>query len=76
MFTSIPYDDGWHVYINGNETKTFKNLDSLLAFKLPKGELNVELVFVPKGFNLGLFISLFTLDLLFVLKIRKKGKEF
>ena len=75
MFTSIPYDKGWHAYINGEEVETFKNLDSLLAFKLPKGELNVEIVFIPQGFNIGLFISLLTLDLLFILKVRKKSKE-
>ena len=75
MFTSIPYDAGWHVYINGKEIETFKNLDALLAFKLPTGDLNVEVVFVPVGFTTGLFISLFTLDLLVVIKVKKKSKE-
>ncbi len=72
IFTSIPYDDGWHVSINGNEVKTFKNLDSLLAFELPKGESNIELYFIPKGFILGLIISLFTLDMLVVIYMRKR----
>ena len=75
MFTSIPYDEGWHAYINGKEVETFKNLDSLLAFKLPEGNLEIEIVFIPKGFIAGLFISLFTLDLLVVIKVMKKSKE-
>ncbi len=72
IFTSIPYDRGWHVRINGNEIKTFKNLDSLLAFELPKGESNIELYFIPRGFILGLSLSLFTFDILVAIYIRRK----
>lgn len=61
MFTTIPYDDGWHVKINGQAIKTFKSLDSLLAFELPVGDLEIEMYFIPKGFYLGLGISIGTL---------------
>ena len=75
MFTTIPYDDGWHVNIDGEEVKTFKNLDSLLAFDIPKGELNIELYFIPKGFIVGLILSLLTLDTLVVIYIRKSKED-
>ena len=76
MFTSIPYDDGWHVEINGKEVRTFKNLDSLLAFDLPKGESNIVLYFIPKGYLIGLAISLATFDILVALYIRKNKENY
>lgn len=75
IFTSIPYDFGWHVEINGEEVETFKNLDSLLAFKLPKGESNIKMYFIPKGYIFGLTISLLTFDILVAIYIRKNKKN-
>ena len=72
MFTTIPYDDGWHVLINGKEVEKYKNIDSLLAFDLPQGDAVVELYFVPKGFSLGLGISIITAMISFVIYYRKK----
>lgn len=72
MFTTIPYDEGWHVLINGKEVETYKNIDSLLAFDLPQGDAVVELYFVPKGFNLGLGISIITAIIGFIVYYRKK----
>ena len=71
LFTTIPFDEGWHVFINGKEVKTFKNLDSLLAFDLPIGDLEIELYFIPKGFTIGLIISLSTLTILFTYYYRR-----
>ena len=31
IFTSIPYDEGWKVYIDGEEVKTFKTAEAFLA---------------------------------------------
>lgn len=75
IFTSIPYDEGWHVTINDKEVETFKNLDSLLAFNLPKGESKIELYFIPKGYITGLTISLLTFDLLVAIYVIKKKKD-
>ena len=75
IFTTIPYDEGWHIKINGKETKAFKNLDSLLAFEIPKGNLEVELSFIPKGYILGLTISFITFDLLVAIYVRKNKEN-
>ena len=75
IFTTIPYDEGWHIKINGKETKAFKNLDSLLAFEIPKGNLEIELSFIPKGYILGLTISFITFDLLVAIYVRKNKEN-
>ncbi|MBE6757178.1 MAG: hypothetical protein E7552_01335 [Ruminococcaceae bacterium] len=78
MVTSIPYDAGWRVKVDGKAVKTYA-LDravpddveeednvggALLGFDIAAGEHTVELVFVPKGFVAGTVISLLSLALL------------
>ena len=75
MFTTIPYDNGWHVIINGKEIETFKNIDSLLAFDLSVGNLEIELYFIPKGFYLGLGISIGTVIALVCSSYTSKKKN-
>lgn len=77
LFTSIPYEKGWRVTINGEKVEAIKTLDSLMAFELGTGQQNIELRFIPYGFITGSVISLLTLlglMFLFIIK-RKKNKN-
>lgn len=65
IFTSIPYDSGWTVKVDGKKVDIkeehpddsgevkYKALGSLLCFEVPEGEHTVELTFTPQGFRLG-----------------------
>lgn len=68
VFTSIPYDEGWTVKVDGKKVKLYeeettdkdgtvhtsnKSLDSLLCFEVPEGEHTIELTFTPQGFKIG-----------------------
>ncbi len=78
MVTSIPYDAGWRVKVDGKTVKTYpldqavpdgveeeENVGgALLGFDIGEGEHTVELVFVPKGFAAGVVLSLLSLALL------------
>ena len=63
VFTTIAYDDGWSVLIDGKKVKTFKIADSYLAFDISKGKHKVELRYYPKGMKTGLIISLLSVIL-------------
>ena len=56
MMTTIPYDKGWTVKVDGKKvaTKPFKN--AFLTFNVPKGEHEVTLSFLPPGFMIGLLL--------------------
>lgn len=69
IFTSIPYDEGWKVYIDGSEVDTENLFSSLLSFKGKKGKQHIKLKYSPPYQKLGLAI---TLGSIFVLIIRKK----
>lgn len=57
IYTSIPYDEGWHIYIDGNEVKKIKIGDCQLAAYIKKGKHEVSFKFIPKGLKTGALIS-------------------
>lgn len=64
FFTSIPYDKGWTVKLDGVEIAEEDYIaiadGAYLAFNLPAGEHTVEISFMPQGLILGVCISVFT----------------
>lgn len=75
LYTSIPYDSGWTVYVDGNKTKTFKIGDSQLGVMLKPGQHKIEFKYTPKGLYLGAGVSgvtLISLAAVTVLKLRKR----
>lgn len=75
MITSIPYNPGWKVKVDGKEVSTKEVWVSLLSFPITKGKHKVEMTFTPNGFWLGTFISLGTgiAVVLITLKFKKQG---
>lgn len=65
FFTSIPYDKGWTVKLDGVEIPEEDYIalaeEAYLAFNLPAGEHKVEISFMPQGLILGAGVSVFTL---------------
>lgn len=74
IYTSIPYDKGWVVYINGKKINSYSIDDSLLGFDLNVGYNYIELRYIPPYLNLGIIVSAITI-ILFVgyLIIIKRG---
>lgn len=70
--STIPYDEGWKVYDNGEETIAFRNWSGFLAVQLNEGtEHHLELVYRPKGWQPGWIISLSCCVLLVLYKIHR-----
>lgn len=67
MFTSIPYDDGWTVYVDGEKTEVKAVGKAFIAIHLEAGEHTIELKYFPPGLKLGLLISFLGLLLLSLL---------
>ena len=57
LYSSIPYDEGWSVYIDGKKVDTFKLGDGMLCTEITQGKHSVKYKFTPKGFNYGIVIS-------------------
>ncbi|MBQ8914349.1 MAG: YfhO family protein [Lachnospiraceae bacterium] len=65
LFTTIPYDTGWTVKIDGRESDYY-NSNAFIGIDMEPGEHTVEMVYVPKGLYTGMIIS-FISWLLFIM---------
>lgn len=74
IYTSIPYDKGWKVFVNNKETNTFKLNNTLLGFDLKKGKNKIELKYIPNNLDIGLGITITTLIFSTTYLIIKKKK--
>ena len=57
MFTTIPYDENWQVYVDGERVDTYECIDALLAFDIEEGAHIVEIKYVPMQWYVGLGAS-------------------
>ena len=75
VFTTIPYDRYWRVYVDGERVETYATMDTLLAFDVSAGEHEIKMVYVSVPFYAGLGVSAFGVALfaLFIVLERKLG---
>ncbi len=78
MFTSIPYVDGWSVYVDGQKVDKVSIAENgVIGVDLSAGEHTVEFKFKPQGVVLGLFVSLISilLAVLYTLFDKKQNEK-
>lgn len=80
IFTSIPYDEGWHIYVDGKEASKFLIGGSLIGFDIEKGSHELEFKYMPRMFVQGAIITsvallCFVLLVIFELKYGRKNKQ-
>ena len=61
MFTSIPYDEGWKLKVDGEKKNYIKVLNGFIAVELEEGQHIIEFKYTPPGFKCGIIISLISL---------------
>ncbi|MBQ9761243.1 MAG: YfhO family protein [Clostridia bacterium] len=75
VLTTLAYDDGWKIYVDGTEVKTTKALGSLVAFAID-GEAGqthtVDIVYKPHTYTVGVSVSIISGALLLLLIILEK----
>lgn len=62
--SSIPYDKGWRVTVDGRKVKTQENAGCFLSFPVEAGKHTVELRYRPKGLGAGIAVSVLALLIL------------
>lgn len=78
LYTSIPYERGWHAYVDGVKLETYRNELGLLTFDVGAGTHEIVLKFLPNYYIRALLISfgglaLFILSIYLSRLIKKKG---
>lgn len=77
MIMSIPFDKGWNILVDGDAVKYYNCNGGFIGFAVEQGVHEISMSFIPRGFKLGLIISVMgTLNFLFMLIklcFKKKG---
>lgn len=63
LYTSIPYEKGWHVEVDGKEAEVVAVGGGACAVNLSEGEHTVRFYYIPDGFVIGM--AAFTVSVLF-----------
>lgn len=58
LLTSLPYDGGWQIFIDGDEAETAKAAGYLTCAEITKGSHEIELRYTVPGIKLGAIFSL------------------
>lgn len=72
LYTSIPYDEGWSIYIDGEKQDIFALGDSQLSCKISAGAHEIEMKYTPRGIVLGALLSITTALCLLILTLIKR----
>ncbi len=79
LMLSIPYDPSWTLKVNGVKTNITEIAEALIGVELEPGEYTIELSFTPRGYRLGMLISISALFILFIVYCfyrKEAGKGF
>lgn len=71
LFTSIPYDNGWSVTVDGKTESVKKIAGAFIGVEIPEGEHEVAFKFLPQGFIPGTVISCLSLIILSALTMKR-----
>ncbi|MGN0665656.1 MAG: YfhO family protein [Huintestinicola sp.] len=75
MFTSISWEPGWTVYVDGVKTEPVKLCDALIGVPLTAGEHHIEMKFFPEGLTEGIILALAAIITVIIIAIAESKTE-
>lgn len=72
---SFPYDEEWRVYVDGQRAENKMAAAGLLCVDIGKGTHTIELKYIPKGFVIGLPVSIMAFLVLPVITVMQKRRK-
>ena len=73
LYTSIPYEEGWSVKVDGEPVQAEAFAGTMLAIPVTAGSHSIELSYSPAGLGTGVLISLASLLILILLTAAKRA---
>lgn len=75
LMTTVPYDEGWTVKVDGIKTEYYAIADCFIGVDMDEGEHEIEMIYVPRGLYIGIVISVVSLAVLMTILIVKNSKK-
>ncbi|NEW65671.1 YfhO family protein [Granulicatella sp. zg-84] len=64
LLFSIPYSEGWSIWVDDVKVQPQKVWNSLMAIPMASGQHRIKMVYVPKAFSVGLLVTVVSLAIL------------
>ncbi|MGN1089413.1 MAG: YfhO family protein, partial [Huintestinicola sp.] len=58
MFTTISWEPGWTIKVDGEKVEPVKVCDALIGVELTAGQHDIEMSFFPEGLTTGIILTL------------------
>jgi uncharacterized membrane protein YfhO len=71
LFLGIPFDRGWHAWVNGKRVKITQINIGFMGIWLEEGNNRIELKYVPPNLFVGIFVSFISLMVCLFLYYKK-----
>ena len=75
MYTSIPYDKGWRITVDGSEVSHRKLFDTFLGIDLTAGVHEIDMSYEPEGLRAGAWITGVSVAALGIIGLAGYGKK-
>ncbi len=77
LILSIPHEDGWTIYVNGEEVEPQLFGGTFIAFDLDAGDYSIEMKYTPAGAYAGVLISIISIVIFVAICLlsRRKAKN-
>ena len=75
LFTSIPYDDGWKIKLNGNTMIPVLFEDCLICIPLEDGENQIQMTYTAPGLRTGIMLSVLGIIVLAAFALRRHSLQ-
>ena len=75
LYTSIPYEKGWKLYVDGEKTEIQPLENAFIATPLTMGEHSIVLKYTPYGFVSGMVVSIAALIAFVLVIIMQRRKR-
>ena len=71
LYTSVPFDQGFTLYVDGKKTEYQALLDTFIMVPLEKGIHEIKFTYYPTGFRFGLGVTAVTMLAILFFILRK-----
>lgn len=75
MFTSISWEPGWEIKVDGEAVEPVELVDALIGIELTAGEHMVEMTFFPEGMSEGIILSVAGIIIIIIIAISESKQS-
>lgn len=75
MFTSISWEPGWTIKVDGEKVEPVKVCDALIGVELTVGTHEIEMTFFPEGLTIGIILSLCGIVTIIIIAVSSRKSD-